>query len=402
MTTKKKNKGGAGNLGKRFRKIEVPYKGEIKFFTQGLFRYDGKELPLIRGKRAERKTLCKLSDLAKFPIGRARTEELERLWTEKLAELQKSGKGLEVTTESRTFADLSERFRGSRLPTIKDESFAPRLEFWETAVGSKPIKWLKDGLSEWPAEIIKHKDKLGKRLNRYGEPISPTTVNRYLEVVSIVFSYAQTLGWTDLNPMKRPGMKHEINNEVVRYLGQFDQGEDEGELDRIINACRESESPDLWDAFRFSIGTGCRQGEFKKLLWTHVNLKTGVIQFVDRKNKEDIEVDLSLNSDLMQMLRNRKMKSATARVFPTNPCKCAWNTARRKAGIGPDKGKARFRWHDLRHHFATTLRGLGVELDDIKHSTGHKDLKSLLRYAHIKPGLARENIGKVAQALKIS
>ena len=425
MTTKKKNKGGAGNLGKRFRKIEVPYKGEIKFYTQGLFRYDGKELPLIRGKRAERKTLCKLSDLAKFPVGRARTEELDRLWAEKLAELQKSGKGKVEKPENFTFGELTKLYRKNVLHLKKDaKNTGRRIAFWEKHCSDHPVDWMKDGRSQWPSEIIRLRGILERTEWKPGHYYLETTVNRHLEILRFIFSYAVgTLEWTDLNPVKRPKILLKVNksrNERTRSLGDMDTGlekDGEGEKDRLFNACRESESPDLWDQLRFSLWIGCRDGAMESLRWQDVNLKTGTIRFSERKNEIDQEVDISLNPDLMTMLRERKLRSPgmkrkkdgaryvyvkTDLVFPAK-VKTAWNTARVKAGIAPENGPdAVLKWHDLRHTFATTLRRLGVPIDDIMHSTGHASRESVLRYAHIDQETSRNNLGKVAQALKIS
>ena len=392
---------GAGKVGRRFRKRSRTYKGEIKVKIIGFFRYDGIELPLCPGRRAEEKTLCTEESIQRFPRGKARTAELDRLWFLKLQELQDQGYGKEIPPEVFTLERLLNRFREERLKKMKDPSFGQRLDYWQEKLGDKPIEWMRDGRSLWPSEIIKHREKLSKRLNRYGERISPATVNRYLECLSIAFSYAQTLGWTDINPMKRPEMKFSIQNDRVRYLGQFDEGDSEGEKERLIRAIRESESPDLWEGFLFSIYTGCRQGEMYKLDWKNVNVKSGVIRFVDRKNEEDIEVDVSGSVQVMQILRERKIRSTTEKVFPVNFTKTAWNNARRKAGLGPEQGRQTFRWHDLRHTFASVLRQNGVPLEDIQRGLGHKDPKSTRRYSHSDSSVTKRNVSIVSDVLNI-
>ena len=85
-------------------------------------------------------------------------------------------------------------------------------------------------------------------------------------------------------------------------------------------------------------------------------------------------------------------------VFPSSVAK-AWNSARKKAGIGPDSGDdSRFTWHDLRHTFATMLRRQGVSIEDIAHSTGHADRQSTLRYAHVNDEIGKKNIGIAKKA----
>ena len=412
-----KTKGGAGLHGRKTRVIKEKYKGKIRETIVGFFRHDGKELPLEKGKSPKKKTLCEPDYLREFKKGKARTEELERLWDQMLAELLKEVEEKKVDSFEYTVGDLIDLFLETKLSGKKDVADPTRrLKYWISQIGKLPVNYTdKQNRSLWPGEILKVKKKIksmkATRGTRIGLPILDRTVNGYFEDLRRLFSFAIELGQIETNPVRR-GLVFETvdksRNERKRELGEH-----EGEKEALIEACRTSESPDLWDEFRFASWIGCRAGEMRKLKWTDVNLKDGIIKFKDRKNERDQEVSLETNPDCLQMLRERKLKSNGERkkrkgatfimektdlVFPSSVVK-AWNSARKKAGIGPDSGEeSRFTWHDLRHTFATMLRRAGVSIEDIAHSTGHAGTQSTLRYAHVNDEIGKKNIGIAKKA----
>ncbi len=51
-----------------------------------------------------------------------------------------------------------------------------------------------------------------------------------------------------------------------------------------------------------------------------------------------------------------------------------------------------FRWHDLRHTFATRLAQAGIDLYKVSKLLGHKDIKMTQRYTHHCPDSLRDGV----------
>jgi integrase len=135
-----------------------------------------------------------------------------------------------------------------------------------------------------------------------------------------------------------------------------------------------------------SIGTGMRQGEVFGLTWDEVDLKGRVVTVAGEKAKSGQSRYIPMHDEVHAVLTDwRKQTVGDGLVFPSdsgerfNNVRKAWETVLAAADI------ADFRWHDMRHTFASKLALRGVDLNTIRELLGHADLTMTLRYSHLTP-----------------
>ena len=146
-----------------------------------------------------------------------------------------------------------------------------------------------------------------------------------------------------------------------------------------------SELPEhLADMALFTVATGLRQANVAKLEWSEVNLEQTHAWIPAHKYKNGKPHSVPLNEVALAVLQKQLGKNA-AYVFTfrgksvTNVSTKAWWAALERAGID------NFRWHDLRHTFATWHRQAGTPTHELQRLGGWKTLAMVERYAHIAP-----------------
>jgi integrase len=134
-----------------------------------------------------------------------------------------------------------------------------------------------------------------------------------------------------------------------------------------------------------SINTGMRRGELFKLMWNDVDFTHRVLNVRASATKSNRPRKIILNSEALAVLEGWHGMSAdvTGLVFPGEAGKILTNTKRSWAAVLTDAGITNFRWHDLRHHFATRLSDAGVNLNTVAKLMGHADIRMTQRYAHV-------------------
>jgi integrase len=135
-----------------------------------------------------------------------------------------------------------------------------------------------------------------------------------------------------------------------------------------------------------SLNTGLRRGEVLQLKWTDVDLLQRKLVVRGDNTKSGKTRYVPLNAEALTTLEQWKNSAGTSEwVFAgldgerMNGIKTSWG------GVLDSAAVADFRWHDLRHHFASRLVMKGVDLNTVRELLGHSDLSMTLRYAHLSP-----------------
>ncbi len=136
-----------------------------------------------------------------------------------------------------------------------------------------------------------------------------------------------------------------------------------------------------------SLNTGMRRGELFNLKWSSVNFITEIITVTGDTSKTSNTRHIPMHEEVMAVLKEWKKQSGKAPyVFPNqegdrfSDVKSAWLNLLQRAKI------TGFRWHDMRHDFASRLVMNGAPLNTVRDLMGHSDIKMTLQYAHLAPG----------------
>ena len=137
-----------------------------------------------------------------------------------------------------------------------------------------------------------------------------------------------------------------------------------------------------------SLNTGIRRHALLSLRWDDVDLEAGIVTLRAETAKSKKTAVLPLNSTALCVLRQWREQRADDNplIFPSpqtggvmDNCNRSFRWLLREAGI------AKFRWHDMRHDFASRLVMAGVDLNTVRELMTHSDISMTLRYAHLAP-----------------
>lgn len=290
------------------------------------------------------------------------------------------------------------------------QEFVDKLRYqqWRiTQLGEKPRRTWKEAVVRWRKETTRksvqgdldqlkwldkyvghlYLDQINRDLidritdDKLKTGVQPATVNRLLEVLRVIMNTARKhWEWIDHVPhvrmlkMPRKRIRWLTHEEVATLLSC---------LPKHLKAMT-----------RFSLATGLRQSNVTGLEWSQVDLERRVAWIHADQSKSGRPIGVPLNSEAVVLLReqvgeNRKFCFAYKgkRVLKCNTK--AWRNGLTKAGI------ENFRWHDLRHTWASWHVQNGTPMHVLQELGGWADIQMVQRYAHLAP----EHLSEYAETL---
>jgi integrase len=262
----------------------------------------------------------------------------------------------------------------------------------------RKLRWLDRFLRDVPLDSIT-RAKLEEISEAKARDASKASANRYLALVrSLLRKAANEWEWIDRAPKVR---MFKEQSRRVRWITR-------AEADALLRELPEH----LAEMVRFSLSTGLRQRNVTELEWSQIDMPSKRAWIHPDQAKARKAIAVPLNEQAVAVLLRQVGKHLT-RVFtyqvkrkadgsnarraaakrkPPEPRpvkwvnNTAWKNALRRAGI------AGFRWHDLRHTWASWHVQAGTSLYELQQLGGWGSADMVKRYAHMGP----EHLAKAA------
>ena len=219
------------------------------------------------------------------------------------------------------------------------------------------------------------------RDRRVEDGVSNATINRAPEVVRRILNIAHQ-EWCWLKAVPKLRMLKEPRRRI-RFLRRE-------EAERLIGELPLHMKPIV----RFALATGCRAGEIHGLEWSRVDFARRVAWLDHGTTKSGEGRGIPLNADALAALETVQGQHprwcftfAGKRIQQSST---AWEKAKGRAGI------VDFRFHDLRHTWASWHVQSGTSLPELMELGGWKSYEMVLRYAHLAP----EKLSSVASRIE--
>lgn len=221
-------------------------------------------------------------------------------------------------------------------------------------------------------DLETYRNHLKAKLTKDGTLRADATVNREMACLHHIFTKAVEWEMMERSPFDRgKSLLLKENNQRIRYLT-------ETELKKLVEECKPKAH--LHRIVTCALNTGMRRGEILSLKWGQIRNGFIYLEKTKTKNRREIPV----NDDLEGILKDiRKDQGLTSKYVFTYAKRSVGRIDRAFKGALDRAGIEDFKFHDLRHTFASHLIMRGASLKEVQELLGHKTMTMTLRYAHL-------------------
>lgn len=276
-----------------------------------------------------------------------------------------------------------------------------RGEIWRVGVVKKmPKKTMGQAFDRWLVERADKKSieadqlridilrpKLGSKLlteitravidDHLPEGVKPATRNRYRALIrAILRACEREWEWLDKAPIIKPETER---NKRETYITRE-------QAEHLL-----AELPEHYrDAVRFALMTGLRRANVLNLRWSAVNLAAGTITVAAEESKSGKRIIVPINATTKALLESQETREgyvfACRHITPAT-----WQRACKRAGI---EG---FRFHDLRHTWASWHAMAGTSIQTLQELGGWSSYSMVQRYVTFAPS----HLALAAEAVRL-
>jgi len=240
-------------------------------------------------------------------------------------------------------------------------------------------------------DLETYRNQLRQKLTKDNTIRTVSSVNREISCLHHIFAKGVEWEMMERSPFERgKSLILKENNKRLRFLT-------EEEIQKLVSEC----APHLRPIVVCALNTGMRRGEILSLKWDQIRNEFIYL----RKTKTNEPREIPINDDLAALFRGirrreqlrseyvftfhyneyKRKKARSFQVTKTTPVAgksihrvdTAFKSALKRSGIED------FKFHDLRHTFASQMIMRGASLKQVQEILGHKTMTMTLRYAHL-------------------
>jgi integrase len=319
-------------------------------------------------------------------------------------------RGVDVQSEKKARVANAVELRNRTLGVFLEDHYGPWVIAHQKA-GAETVARIKQAFAEFlnmPLEDVNLRRIDRYRTDAIGRGLKPSSINRTVTNLQGLLSRAVEWGVISEHPLQgmkalkvdnRPRVRFlsdEEESSLTKALDQRDQrlkdarsSANKHRLDRgyplLQDLAEHAYADRLTPMVLISLKTGLRKGEILDLRWSDVDLDARLLTVRGEDSKSGNTRYVPLNPTALAALTSWRRQSGKSnqRVFPANDGGRLDNVRSSWATLLSDAGIEKFRWHDMRHHFASKLVMKGVPLNTVRELCGHADSNTTLRYAHL-------------------